>query len=52
MNYHVEHHAYPALPFHALPKAHGLIRDKIAVRAPGYLAVHWGFLRRLLAEAA
>ena len=52
MNYHVEHHAYPALPFHALPAAHTLIRDKIAVRARGYIAVHWGLVRRLLAESA
>ena len=40
MPYHVEHHAFPALPFHALPKAHGLIGEKIAFLAPGYIAVH------------
>jgi fatty acid desaturase len=39
MPYHAEHHAYPALPFHALPAAHALLEDKIAVRSPGYLAV-------------
>lgn len=50
MNYHAEHHAYPALPFHALPKAHRLIRDKIAERASGYLAVHWGLVRRLIGD--
>jgi len=50
MNYHVEHHAYPALPFHVLPEAHKLIRDKIANRAPGYLAVHWGLVRRLMTD--
>jgi fatty acid desaturase len=47
MNHHAEHHAYPALPFHALPEAHKLIRDKIAVRASGYLAVHWRLAREL-----
>ena len=47
MNYHAEHHAYPALPFHALPKAHKLMRDKIAVRASGYIAVHWRLVRQL-----
>jgi len=40
MPYHAEHHAYPALPFHALPSAHGLLADKIAIQAPGYIAVH------------
>jgi fatty acid desaturase len=41
MPYHAEHHAYPALPFHALRSAHGLLRDKIAAQAPGYITVHW-----------
>ena len=40
MPYHAEHHCYPALPFHALPSAHALLRDRIAVQAPGYVAVH------------
>jgi fatty acid desaturase len=40
MPYHAEHHAYPALPFHALPAAHRLLKSKIAVQASGYVAVH------------
>jgi fatty acid desaturase len=40
MPYHAEHHAFPALPFHALPSAHALLRDHIAVQARGYLAAH------------
>ena len=27
MNYHVEHHMYPLVPYHALPKLHALIKD-------------------------
>jgi fatty acid desaturase len=49
MSYHAEHHAYPALPFHALPKAHGLLAERIAVQAPGYLSVHRGLVQDLLA---
>ncbi len=45
MPYHAEHHAYPALPFHALPGAHALLTDHIAVQASGYLAAH----RRIIA---
>jgi len=48
MNFHAEHHAYPALPFHALPRAHHLLRDKIAVKASGYIAVHCSLVRRLI----
>jgi fatty acid desaturase len=48
MPYHAEHHAFPALPFHALRSAHGLMRDKIAIQAPGYIAVHRDIVGRLL----
>lgn len=49
MPFHVEHHAYPSVPFHALPKVHALIRPQIAVLAPGYLSVqrdYWRSLRK------
>ncbi len=39
MPYHAEHHAHPALPFHALPAAHRLLEARIAVQARGYVAV-------------
>ncbi len=47
MPYHVEHHAFPSVPFHALPRVHPLIRARIQVSAPGYLAVHRGLVRAL-----
>jgi fatty acid desaturase len=47
MPYHAEHHAHPALPFHALPRAHALLADAIACQATGYLAVHREILKRL-----
>ena len=39
MCFHVEHHAYPGLPFHALPNAHEVLAPRLKVTAPGYLAV-------------
>ena len=39
MPYHTAHHAYPAVPFHALPAAHDLMKDRVAVQAPGYFVV-------------
>jgi fatty acid desaturase len=47
MPYHAEHPLYPAVPFHALPRVHVLVADKLAVPASGYTAVHRRFLRRL-----
>ena len=44
MPYHAEHHAYPALPFHALPAAHELLKDLIEVQASGYGTAHLDIL--------
>jgi fatty acid desaturase len=29
MNYHLEHHMFPMVPYHALPKLHALIKDDL-----------------------
>ncbi|KJS10992.1 MAG: fatty acid desaturase [Hoeflea sp. BRH_c9] len=29
MNYHVEHHMFPMIPYHALPELHALIKDDL-----------------------
>lgn len=29
MNYHIEHHMFPLVPYHALPRLHELIRDDL-----------------------
>ena len=49
MPYHVEHHAYPSIPFHALPKLNGIVDGQIVHRGRGYLAVTretWAWFRR------
>jgi fatty acid desaturase len=54
MPYHVEHHAYPSVPFHALPKLNQIVADQIVYRGPGYLAVTretWAWFRRARNEA-
>ncbi len=43
MPYHAEHHAYPSVPFHALPALHRLIAPDLAVVAPGYISVQSDF---------
>jgi fatty acid desaturase len=47
MSFHVEHHAFPAVPFHALAEVNSLIQGRIEVSAPGYLSLHRELLRRL-----
>lgn len=52
MSFHVEHHAFPAVPFHALNAVNALVRERIAVSARGYLALHAGLLRAMTHRAA
>jgi fatty acid desaturase len=54
MPYHVEHHAYPSVPFHALPKLNGLIAERIVFGGHGYRAVTretWAWFRKRYVKA-
>jgi fatty acid desaturase len=52
MNYHVEHHMFPMVPYHALPKLHELIKHDLpapnASIAEGFREM-WPALKRQLA---
>jgi fatty acid desaturase len=47
MPYHAEHHAFPSVPFHALPALHRELRADLKVVAPGYIAVNREIFQRL-----
>lgn len=49
MNLHAEHHAYPSVPFYALPELHRLLRDRLRTTAPGYIAANREILRQITA---
>jgi fatty acid desaturase len=49
MPFHAEHHLYPSIPFHALPRAHSHIGPHLQHLDHGYLRVHAGLLRNLAA---
>ena len=49
MPFHIEHHVYPSVPFHALPALHDALRDRLGVVSPGYLAFHAGLIGDLAA---
>jgi len=48
MPYHAEHHAFPAIPFHALPALHAQCKPKPPHRVAGYAAFHQEAIRRSL----
>lgn len=47
MPYHAEHHLYPSIPFHALPRAHDHIRERLAHLDNGYVAVNRDIVAKL-----
>ena len=54
MNYHVEHHMFPMVPYHALPRLHELIKHDLPPASPsilaGYREMIPAFLRQLRNE--
>lgn len=40
MPYHAEHHAYPGVPFHKLPRFHGIVREHLRTTENGYRRFH------------
>ncbi len=48
MPYHAEHHAYPAIPFHALPDLHERIDPEASNSLPSLFAFHRKAIRRSL----
>lgn len=54
MPYHIEHHAWPAVPFHLLPDVHERIKNNqpenrcLISGDSGYLAIHVDFLKRVI----
>lgn len=47
MPFHAEHHTFPAVPFHALPKLHRRLAPAIKVVSPGYIAAQRSILAQL-----
>ena len=54
MNYHVEHHMFPVIPYHALPRLHAAIKHDLPAPSrsilAGYREVIPAFLRQLRYE--
>ena len=46
MPYHAEHHAYPAVPFHALPLLHEEIREELVHKEDGLSILHYDAIKR------
>ncbi|MDO9638265.1 MAG: fatty acid desaturase family protein [Pseudotabrizicola sp.] len=47
MNYHIEHHMFPMVPYHALPQLHALIKDDLPPPDPSIPHAYATMLRAL-----
>src|SRR3546814_10977887 len=52
MPYHAEHHAYPSVPFHALPALNRLVDDRLQNKGAGYRKVVRGVWAHMRARMA
>jgi fatty acid desaturase len=50
MNYHVEHHMFPMVPYHALPRLHALIKDDLPAPCPSVWAAYREMIPALLRQ--
>lgn len=46
MPFHAEHHLYPSIPFHALPKAHKQLSSHFNHIDQGYIKVNWDIVTK------
>lgn len=51
MNYHIEHHSTPMIPYHALPRLHEAIKDQTPVAYPNLWAVYKEMIPALIKQA-
>jgi fatty acid desaturase len=47
MPFHAEHHSFPAVPFHALPRLHRRLESALRKTSPGYIAAQREILKAL-----
>ncbi len=51
MNYHIEHHSIPMVPFYALPRLHEAIKDQTPTPYPNLWAVYKEMIPALIKQA-
>lgn len=50
MNYHIEHHMFPLVPYHALPQLHELVKDDYPVPYKGIIDAYKEIIPALLRQ--
>jgi len=50
MNYHVEHHMFPMVPYHALPALHAVIKDDLPKPDPSIWAAYKDMMQAIMRQ--
>jgi Na+-transporting NADH:ubiquinone oxidoreductase subunit F len=51
MGYHVEHHMFPLVPYHALPKLHAIVKDDMPPPYPSIIAAYREIIPAVLRQS-
>lgn len=51
MNFHIEHHMYPTVPFHAIPALNRAIEDQLPRPDPGFVLTNYRILKAIIARS-
>ncbi len=51
MNYHIEHHMYPTVPFHALQALNQAVKDQLPEPDPGFILTNYRVLKAIIARS-
>ncbi len=51
MNYHIEHHMFPTVPFHALPALNAVVKNRLPEPDPGFFLTNYRVLKTIIARS-